>query len=290
MAEWLASFPLTQHLMEIGKIQICKSLRTGPVPQHIGFIMDGNRTYAKIKHIELKEGHSAGFESMAKILEICYDCGVKCATVFAFSIENFKRSNYEIQWLMELAKTKFKQVVSNGEMCEQFGIQIRILGDLDLVPEDVKKVLLDAQELTKNNSRAILNVCWSYTSRDDITHSIKEIINKISKNQINIKDINENLISENLYTGNSPPLDLLIRTSGVYRLSDFMLWESSKEECDIEILDVLWPQFNAISMIWILIKWSFNKTYNVKNKNKNSNLNFNANTNININSKFHNTI
>lgn len=288
MAEWLASFPLTQHLMEIGKIQICKSLRTGPVPQHIGFIMDGNRTYAKIKHIELKEGHSAGFESMAKILEICYDCGVKCATVFAFSIENFKRSNYEIQWLMELAKTKFKQVVSNGEMCEQFGIQIRILGDLDLVPEDVKKVLLDAQELTKNNSRAILNVCWSYTSRDDITHSIKEIINKISKNQINIKDINENLISENLYTGNSPPLDLLIRTSGVYRLSDFMLWESSKEECDIEILDVLWPQFNAISMIWILIKWSFNKTYNVKNKN--SNLNFNANTNININSKFHNTI
>ncbi|KAG0674713.1 cis-prenyltransferase [Pichia californica] len=269
MTDWLASFPLTQRVMEMGKVQICKSLRTGPVPQHIGFIMDGNRTYAKIKHIELKEGHSAGFESMARILEVCYDCGVKCASVFAFSIENYKRSSYEIQWLMELAKTKFKQVVGNGEICEQFGIQIRILGDLDLVPDDVKQVLLQAQEITKHNTRAVLNVCWSYTSRDDMTHSIKEILHKVTKNQLKVKDIDEDCISKNLYTGDSPPLDLLIRTSGVYRLSDFMLWESSKEGCDIEILDVLWPQFNAMNMVWILIKWSFSKTYNVKNKNLN---------------------
>lgn len=267
MTEWLASFPLTQYLLEKGKVQICKSLRTGPVPEHIGFIMDGNRTYARIKHMELKEGHSAGFESMARILEVCYDCGVKCATVFAFSIENYKRSNYEIQWLMELAKAKFKQVVGNGELCEQYGVQIRILGDMDLVPDDVKEVLLKAQEITKHNQRAILNVCWSYTSRDDITHSIKEIVWKTSKNKLDVKEIDEDCISNNLYTKDSPPLDLLIRTSGVYRLSDFLLWESSNENCDIEILDVLWPQFNALRMVWVLIKWSFNRTYNTTNTN-----------------------
>lgn len=264
MTDWLASFPLTQHVLKMGKSQICKSLKTGPVPQHIAFIMDGNRTYARIKHIELKEPHSAGFESMAKILEVCYDCGVKCATVFAFSIENFKRSSYEIQWLMELAKTKFKQVVGNGEICEQFGIQIRILGDLDLLPDDVREVLLEAQRITKDNTRAILNVCWSYASRDDMTHSIKDIVGKTAKNRLSVKDIDEDCISRHLYTGLSPPLDLLIRTSGVYRLSDFMLWECSRDGCDIEILDVLWPQFNALRMVWILIKWSFNKTYNTK--------------------------
>lgn len=278
MTEWLTSFPLTQYIQEQTKKHVCKAIRTGPVPQHIGFIMDGNRTYAKRKHIEAKEGHSAGFDSMSKILEVCYDCGVKSVTVFAFSIENFKRSNYEINWLMELAKTKFKQVVGNGELCEQFGIKIKILGDLNLLPLDLRKVLLEAQEITKNNSRAVLNVCWSYTSRHDMTQSIQQIVGMFDGNKIidskknksidNIKNIDEDLISKKLYTGDSPPLDLLIRTSGVHRLSDFMLWECCREGCTIEIIDVLWPQFSALNMVWLLVKWSFQKTYN-SNKNNN---------------------
>lgn len=280
MAEWLAQFPVTQHLLEMGKKQVCSALKTGPVPQHVGFIMDGNRTYAKKKHIELKEGHSAGFESMAKILEVCYDCGVKCATVFAFSIENFSRPSYEIQWLMELAKTKFTQVVANGEMCEQFGIKINILGDLDLLPDDVRKILLETENITKDNTRAILNVCWCYTSRDDMTHSIKNIVDQYAKSKINIDAIDDDLISKNLYTGDSPPLELLIRTSGVYRLSDFMLWESISGNCEIEIITVLWPQFNALKMIWLLIKWSFNRTYNSKfNSGGSSNTSSNSSSN-----------
>lgn len=262
--EWLTQFPITQHLLEVTKKKVCSALRSGPVPQHVGFIMDGNRTYAKRKHIELKEGHNAGFESMARILEVCYDCGVKSATVFAFSIENFKRPSYEVQWLMELAKAKFTKVVGNGEMCEQFGIQIRILGDLDLLPDDVRTALLKAEEITKHNKRAVLNVCWSYTSRHDMTQAIQKTIEQFAKNRIGLNDIDEDRISANLYTGPSPPLDLLIRTSGVYRLSDFMLWEATSERCDIEIVEELWPQFNALKMIWLLIKWSFNKTYNSK--------------------------
>lgn len=288
MAEWLSQFPLTQHVLEYGKRQVCNALKTGPVPEHIGFIMDGNRTYAKQKHIELKEGHSAGFESMARNLEVCYDCGVKCATVFAFSTENFKRPRYEIQWLMELAKAKFTQVVSNGELCEQYGVKIKILGDLELLPDDVKEVLLRAEEITKHNKRALLNVCWCYTSRNDMKNSIKTIIEQVSDSQLGLNDIDEDCISKNLYTGDSPPLDLLIRTSGVHRLSDFMLWECIEEKCQIEIVDTLWPQFNAVNMIWLLIKWSFNRTYNAKYNNKTSSNNDNSNNHNHSHNDNHN--
>lgn len=268
MTEWLSQFPLTQHLLEFGKKQVCNALKTGPIPQHIGFIMDGNRTYAKSKHIELKEGHSAGFDSMARVLEVCYDCGVKCATVFAFSIENFKRPSYEIKWLMELAKSKFRQVVANGELCEKYGVRIKILGDLDLIPDDVKEVFLKAEEITKDNKRVVLNVCWCYTSRDDMTKSIKKTIEQFNDplNELDIQDINEEIITRNLYTGKSPPLDLLIRTSGVYRLSDFMLWEAIEKRCSIEILEILWPQLDALHMVWELTKWSFSRTYLFKDK------------------------
>lgn len=252
--------------MEFGKKQVCNALKTGPVPQHIGFIMDGNRTYAKSKNIELKEGHSAGFESMASVLEVCYDCGVECASVFAFSIENFKRPSYEIKWLMELAKSKFKQVVAHGELCEKYGVKIKILGDLDLIPDDVKEVFLQAEEITKNNKRAVLNVCWCYTSRDDITQSIKKTIEQFNDPNIGLDSskITEENITNNLYTGQSPPLELIVRTSGVYRLSDFMLWEAIGKGCSIEIMEVLWPQLNALRMVWLLIKWSFTRTYNLK--------------------------
>ncbi|VEU21871.1 DEKNAAC102844 [Brettanomyces naardenensis] len=207
--------------------------------------------------MEMKEGHSAGFESLAKALETCYDCGVEVATVFAFSIENFNRSRYEVEWLMELGKSKFRQVVGNGELCEKYGIKIRVLGNLDLLPSDLKKVLLDAEELTKNNTRAVLNVCWPYTSRDDMTHAVRKIVSK----RYEADSITEDLISKNLYTGGLPKLDLLIRTSAVYRLSDFMLWECVDPDCDIEIVSVLWPAFSATRMVWVLLKWGFGRTY-----------------------------
>ncbi|QPG74059.1 hypothetical protein FOA43_001380 [Brettanomyces nanus] len=257
MADWISTFPLTQHITEFTKNQICRVISAGPVPKHVGFIMDGNRRYAKQNHMEMKEGHSAGFESMAKVLETCYDCGVEVATVFAFSIENFNRSRYEVEWLMELGKAKFKQVVGNGELCERYGIKIRVLGNLDLLPKDLWKVLKDAEELTKNNTRAILNVCWPYTSRDDMTHAVRKVVTKGYPPDA----ITEHLVAENLYTGGLPKLDLLIRTSAVYRLSDFMLWECIDLDCDIEIVSVLWPEFSPARMAWILLKWGFGRTY-----------------------------
>lgn len=258
MFEWLTSFPLSQAVLATTKKLVAKCLQTGPVPQHVGFVMDGNRRYAKNHHIELKEGHNAGFESMAQILELCYDSGVRSATVFAFSIENFKRSKHEVDWLMELAKERFTQMAAQGELAEKYGVRIRVLGDRSLLPADVLEVLLEAEDRTKRNKRAVLNICFPYTARHEMAHAMKSIVKQSQKRPVTV-DVQA--IEDHLYTGGQPPLDLLVRTSGVYRLSDFLLWQVSTKGVVVEFVDALWPEFTPLSMAWILLKFSFRKAY-----------------------------
>lgn len=246
-------------VMSTTKSVVGRILQTGPVPQHIGFVMDGNRRFARQRNIELKEGHSAGFESMARVLEMCYECGVKSATVFAFSIENFKRSRHEVDWLMELAKGRFQQLTESGEMAEKYGVRIKVLGDTSLLPKDVQVSLREAEDITKNNTRATLNVCFPYTSRHEMAHAMRTIVKSTTKGTIQLDDINTQLVDECLYTGGQPPVDLLVRTSGVSRLSDFLLWQVSSKGCMIEFVDTLWPELTVVHILWILIKFSFNK-------------------------------
>lgn len=260
--DWLTTFPGFNYTQDLVKQFLARIIITGPVPKHVGFVMDGNRRFAKKHKIELKEGHNAGFESMAKILEICYECGVESCTVYAFSIENFKRNKFEVDWLMELAKLRFTQIVQQGELCEKFGIKIKVLGDKALLPNDVLKVMNKAEEMTRDNKRAILNVCFPYTSRNEITNSIKSIISS----NLPSDQINEQLIEDNLYTKDQAPLDLLIRTSGVTRLSDFLLWQVVSKGVEIELVDTLWPDLTPLHILWILIKFSFRKTYSQRSK------------------------
>ncbi|ONH67344.1 Dehydrodolichyl diphosphate syntase complex subunit RER2 [Cyberlindnera fabianii] len=259
MLDWISQLPGSQMVMSTTKSVVGRILQTGPVPQHIGFVMDGNRRFARQRNIELKEGHSAGFESMARVLEMCYECGVKSATVFAFSIENFKRSRHEVDWLMELAKGRFQQLTESGEMAEKYGVRIKVLGDTSLLPKDVQVSLREAEDITKNNTRATLNVCFPYTSRHEMAHAMRTIVKSTAKGTIQLDDINTQLVDECLYTGGQPPVDLLIRTSGVSRLSDFLLWQVSSKGCMIEFVDTLWPELTVVHILWILIKFSFNK-------------------------------
>lgn len=254
MSEWLNTFPGYGFVLGQLKRGFGKVIQTGPTPKHVGLIMDGNRRYAKSHKIELKEGHNLGFESMANILELLYEAGVQCATVYAFSIENFKRLSYEVEWLMDLAKEKFKQISQHGELCEQYGIRIHILGNTALLPKDVQRVLRETEEMTKNNRRAVLNVCFPYTSRDEITHAIKSTIHNYSPRQIS-----EHELERHLFTHDAPPLDLLVRTSGTYRLSDFLLWQGVSPQCAVVFCEKLWPDFTPWDMCKILVNWSFNK-------------------------------
>lgn len=217
-------------------------IKTGEVPKHVAFIMDGNRRYANKQNLQKKEGHSKGFDKMTEMLNWCMDLGVVEVTVYTFSIENFKRSKEEVDDLMDLARQKFKRLLEEKEKLMDVGICVRVIGNLSLIPEDLCKLVAEAMTITRENNKAFLNLAFAYTSRDEITHAIKDIIQGVKDADILPEDINEDLISDCLYTYKSPNPDLLIRTSGETRFSDFLMWQISNT-C-IYFTEVLWPEFN----------------------------------------------
>nr|POE74623.1 dehydrodolichyl diphosphate synthase complex subunit spac4d7.04c [Quercus suber] len=370
---WILSLPPVEYLLRHLRETLIGSLRCGPVPQHIAFVMDGNRRYARSRKLETVEGHHLGFEALAKILEVCYKSGVKVVTIYAFSIENFKRSKYEVDGLMDMAKTKLVQMSEHGELFDRYGASVRILGDRSLMRDDVQQQVDRAVEMTKHNTNAVLNVCFPYTSREEITHSIRDTVAQYSEPaaqasgskrgfseshiQRNIRStrqlsmveeeecpsrskspshqqplmptldgaafstpsdldadstefseptsdletssslqpassqtshstspvlaptttktssskakphaspsnfpdsesITAATLTHNMYTHPAPPLDLLVRTSGVFRLSDFMLWQCH-EHTEIRFLDCLWPEFDLWKFLPVLIEWQW---------------------------------
>jgi len=244
--------------------------------------MDGNRRFARKNHIETVEGHNMGFEALAKVLEVCYKSGVKVVTVYAFSIENFKRPLLEVNALMEIAKIKLMQLCQHGDLMERYGASLRVLGQRDLVRLDVLEVIDEAVEMTKHNDRAILNVCFPYTSRHEIATSIQKVVSLSSSSATanppspslsdsssssdktatpgisDYETITQQTLTDHMFTAGCPPLDLLIRTSGVRRLSDFMLWQCH-QNTEVVFIDCLWPQFDIWKFLPILIDWGIKR-------------------------------
>ncbi|KAI4488962.1 hypothetical protein M0804_004460 [Polistes exclamans] len=253
---------------------IVKILKSGEIPKHVAFIMDGNRRFANKKHIEKIGGHTQGFHKLTETLQWCLDLGVVEVTVYAFSIENFKRSKEEVDGLMELARQKFQSLINEKQKLMENGVCVRIIGNLELVPENLRKLMAEAIIITKNNSKAFLNIAFAYTSRDEMTYAIKDILKGIRDADILPEDINEDLISKCLYTYNSPNPDLLIRTSGEIRLSDFLIWQVSNS-C-IYFADVLWPEFSAWDLFGAIFYYQRCYT-NLKNITKAQNItNYNS--------------
>ncbi|KAG0644402.1 putative undecaprenyl diphosphate synthase-domain-containing protein [Tuber brumale] len=250
--KWILSSPPVEWAMMQLQELLINALRQGSVPQHVAFVMDGNRRFARSNHIETVEGHNMGFEALAKILEVCYKAGVKVVTIYAFSIENFKRPLHEVNALMEIAKIKLSQLCQHGELMDRYGASLRILGHRSLLRQDVLEAIEQATEMTKNNDKAILNVCFPYTSRDEMTTAIRDIT--ATPGLMDIESITEKTITQHMFTSDCPQLDLLVRTSGVERLSDFMMWQCH-QDTDIVFSDCLWPQFDIWKFLPILINW-----------------------------------
>lgn len=340
LRNWLLSLPPVEWGIQQLRELLIGSLKCGPIPEHIGFVMDGNRRWARKSKVETVEGHHMGFEALARILEVCYKSGVRVVTIYAFSIENFKRSKYEVDALMDLAKTKLLQLSQHGELLDRYGASVRILGDTSLMRKDVQDQIDLAVDMTKHNDDAVLNVCFPYTGREEITHSVRETVRDYSKppsrlplkrpfsethiqrtilsrqlpavaeeeqssnelpnptsdaDSVSEQDlenssslepassqtshstspiltpsqtssrkqslpdpetITSETITKNTYTSDAPPLDILIRTSGVARLSDFMLWQCH-ENTEIKFLDVLWPELDLWHFLPVIVEWQW---------------------------------
>lgn len=214
------------------------------MPKHIAIIMDGNRRWAKEKGIEVKLGHKAGAENLEKLAYFANDLGLKYLTVYAFSTENWKRTKEEVGALMLLLRAYIDKLLKRTT---SDNIRIKVLGDIEKIDEGLRKDILKIVESTKNNTGLTLNIAFNYGGRDEITKAVKKIASKVASNELNMQDINEQLISDNLYTEGEPDPDLVIRTGGELRVSNFLLWQIAYAE--FLFVQKYWPDFSEDDLV-----------------------------------------
>ena len=208
--------------------------------KHIAIIMDGNRRWAKEHNLPSAAGHKKGVTSLRNIVRACDELGIKYLTVYAFSTENWKRSKDEVDFLMDLVAVTLKNELND---MHKEGVKISFIGDSSRLSDKLQKVTFNAQEKTKNNQGVNLQIALNYGSRDEIVHAVKSIIDE----GLNAESINEDVISEHLFTKNIPNPDILIRTGGEKRISNYLLWQIAYSE--VIVVDEYWPEFDRCSLI-----------------------------------------
>ena len=219
-------------------ISVKEKLNFDNLPKHVAIIMDGNGRWAKSQNKERTFGHKNAIKAVREAISACNEVGIPYLTLYTFSTENWNRPTEEVDTLMNLLSSTLLQ---EAEEIFSKGIRIRAIGDLEALPEDVRNQLYNIMELTKNNTKGNLTLALSYGSQKEILNAVKELCKKVKNGDINENDIDEKLFEQHLYTKELPPVDLLIRTSGEVRVSNFLLWQIAYAE--MQFIDVLWPDF-----------------------------------------------
>lgn len=209
--------------------------------RHIAIIMDGNRRWAKAKGETQMFGHKNGAETLIKIAKYAKSIGIKYMTVYAFSKENWSRSKEEVNFLMKLLKTYAEDILKKTRE-ELDNVKIKFIGNLEVVEKDIVKLIKDVENATENNNDFQLDVCFSYSGRQEIIDAIKNIISDINIDKFNINDLNESSFKNYLYDSSAPYPDLVIRTAGEMRLSNFLLWQIGYSE--FYSTQKFWPEFS----------------------------------------------
>ena len=214
------------------------------LPQHIAIIMDGNGRWAERRGLPRSAGHREGAKAVRRVITSCLDFNIPILTIFAFSTENWKRPKKEIIYLVKL----FERVLSREKAnLVKNNIKINFIGRLDNLPNSLTEKMKELHESTMRNNKLILNIAINYSGRTEIVDALKSILLKIDNKKLSIEEINENTIRDNLYTHNLPDPDLLIRTAGEMRISNFMLWQIAYTE--LWVTPVFWPDFNEKNLV-----------------------------------------
>ena len=209
------------------------------IPTHIAIIMDGNRRWAKSKGLPAALGHKKGAETLEKIVRYANTIGIKYITVYAFSTENWKRAEDEVKALMVLFQNYIDKY---SKIADTENIKVNFLGDFSAFSERLQRGIKECMDNTKNNTGVVFSIAMNYGGRDEIIHAVKKIATKVQNGEISVEDITEHTISDNLYTKGMPDPDLLIRTSGEIRTSNFLPWQIVYSE--FLFVDKNWPDFN----------------------------------------------
>lgn len=219
----------------------------GPIPRHVGYIIDGNRRWAKQHGIPTYEGHLAGYNAIQEVVRATFDEGVEYVSAYIFSTENWKRSEGEVKKLMGLV---LKLLTSDLHLFDENDIRLKILGSTENVSDKILKAINDAEARTADNTRGTLAVCFNYGGQLEIADAVKNIV----QSGVPAEDITPDVIGQNLYYPEIPPVDLVVRTSGEQRLSNFMLWRAAYSE--LLFLEKLWPDMTKDDVTAILEEYS----------------------------------
>ncbi|MBE6528080.1 MAG: di-trans,poly-cis-decaprenylcistransferase [Thermoplasmata archaeon] len=224
-----------------------KQVREGDMPKHLAIIMDGNRRYAReVLNTDPIEGHKLGRDKLNEVVHWCLDLGIHHLTVYAFSTENFDRDPEEVSCIMDLLEKSLYEFGDDEEV-HKWHVGIKVIGDQSLLPDNVLEAMRYAEEKTKGYSDFSLNMAIAYGGRQDITNAVRTIAEKVKSGEIDVEDINESMISSCISTGDLPDPDLILRTSGEIRVSNFLLWQMAYSE--LYFTDIYWPGFRFIDML-----------------------------------------
>ena len=213
------------------------------LPEHIAIIMDGNRRWAKKNNLTTPQGHKEGAENLKRISKFANKLGIKYLTVYAFSTENWKRSKEEVGAIMKLLNFYILDFFKSYDE----NIKVNVIGRMSDIPDDLQKEIKSVEEKTKDNTGLVLNIAFNYGGRDEIVSAVKNIARDVVEGKIKIEEITEDTVSNNLYTANQPDPDLLIRTSGEERISNFLPWQISYSE--FVFTDKYWPEYSNTDLL-----------------------------------------
>ena len=216
----------------------------GNLPKHIAIIMDGNGRWARLKNLPRAAGHKEGINSVREIVRVCGEIGVSHLTLYTFSSENWSRPKTEVSAIMKLLLSTIKKEISN---LDDNNVKLSTIGNLEKLPRETQKNILDGVEKTKSNTGLNLILALSYGSRQELIRAIKRTFKRVKELNLEIDNIDETLLSSELYTADIPDPDLIIRTGGEYRLSNFLLWQSAYSE--LLISETFWPDFRESDLL-----------------------------------------
>ncbi len=249
-------------------MDLLTQINTDKVPSHVAVIMDGNGRWAKQKGKPRVFGHKNGVKAVRQTIDAAGNAGIKALTLFAFSTENWNRPKAEVKTLMTLLLTSLKREANE---LDKNNIKLQVIGNLESIPSSVLKGLNKVIEQTKSNDALTLTIALSYGSREEIVNAVKNISKKIVNKELSIEEIDENILNNHLYTFTLPDVDLMIRTSGEKRISNFLLWQIAYAE--LHFTDVLWPDFSKDNFYNALLEYQnrerrYGKTSDQIEKNK----------------------
>lgn len=225
-----------------------QQIKSGKMPEHIAIILDGNRRWASERLVASWVGHQEGAERVNQLLDWCLDLGVRCVTLYSFSMENFKRVPLEVEEILQIIEKKLQEILTDKRIHEN-EVKVKVIGRIKLLPKSLQELIRKAEDATKKYDKQFLTVALAYGGRAEIVDAAKKIAEKVKRGELSLEKIDEDTFEKFLYTSHipNPDPDLIIRTSGEERLSGFLLWQSAYSE--LCFLDAYWPDFRRIDLL-----------------------------------------